>query len=1472
MKNKSSGSTPLKGFKRWPKRNNSPSFLLTNSRLNLFIILTLFIQLSSSFAQTREHQTWLVGDKFITFPAAYNTKATPTVTHTFSGTMPAQETPDLATSDEAGNLLFYVRDYKVYDRLHTQIGVIPGHIAGGGRIFNQAEISVIPFIEPLNCVRRYYIFYPLHNGASGQTYLRAMIATVNTISGAASVVEYKNGIYAINLATSNFVTLEGPTPEPFGYTASSLAVTPLMDYNQLRYLYFVSGSSIQKISIGTFNNTNYGLSAASDLNVTGSRVFFTSNQAELSKDGRKLAWGCIPNEYPRLNDGAYFVISLDGLGNWTGPIKKIYLPDSLDAEAEIQYGIGVTFNDNATKLFVTTGWAYDIGTMPVNGIYEFDIATGAGTLIPGTTSYAESQLRVGNNGLLYARNDDSLTAWDLSTKARVHNIPITRHLSSRNFNYLPEQVYGETTPYFPYFDNPVDPTSQTYQNFEYTSGIHVWNPAAFGGKTTIKITGPVYVKNSGTELTIENMTVEFDDEAEFIMQSSATVILRNCTLKGLNGWTCKSMWKGISISSLSTSSLLAQGTATEPIIIQDAITGINANGSGVILWLDYVTLRANETNLGLYGSPVIYGGTQLTFDGSVPLRNQNYGSNNGYTDNLKRTNHNLTMWDSPIIGIPGAVFKGGQFGIYAYRPTGASYSGGNFKGQKRAGIHITNANATISTMTFFANSFNGTLNGIRMHNSKGARFVFKGNTFDSVTYNGIEAYNNKGCTFQIGYDTTASGYANSFTHSGAAAIYLHNNADVINTEINIARNTISSSTAASHGIIISENSAGQKKYKAMKVINNIISNTARGIKLLNVVGGNPINPTKRDLQFYPVSQIISNTITTDAQPGSQGVETGASKGNSYVGNSLNGNKYGMASNLVNSTSSLFHGNTSTTGYGLMAQGHMYHSNYYCNTFIRANYGIYLANHILRVNSAETHGDFLTKARDNDFFTKPTSKPNYNISLDASNVLWNKWKFSTTFGIPNIANINGGSTAIFAGYETGICTVPDLPDSTSGGTHPGLTADVTGPLPIFWNEYTNQQNFKIGYDSIGTADSNIVRLIDAEDLMASGDFAAALGRINSIVITPSAPDEFIMADYKLLHQTYLAYRMADTIGRTMNDSMVAILTTIAQKNPVTTSPVSHTAQAILYDERQLLFNHTPIPSLLLTGFISNTCTLPDKEGIAAYLVDAAGNAVEGPVLTDADGQFAFDGGLVALYSSDANPYKIRLILPDGSMVETDAATVAELALASDHEMDCESAIGPFVISGLVHADDCPLQVTSNIMTYLLKQNDELVEGPVMVSSVGTFAFDPMITALHNNSDLYKIKLVFADATTATTNAATITDLAAASVHEFNCPDGPPIILPKKGKENGPITWKEEVNEFEKEIPFSVSPNPSTGIFVIKGAGNGAKATLTNLLGQIVVKDLPLTNGILDASHLNKGVYLLTVTGKHQTYVRKVNLIK
>ncbi len=79
--------------------------------------------------------------------------------------------------------------------------------------------------------------------------------------------------------------------------------------------------------------------------------------------------------------------------------------------------------------------------------------------------------------------------------------------------------------------------------------------------------------------------------------------------------------------------------------------------------------------------------------------------------------------------------------------------------------------------------------------------------------------------------------------------------------------------------------------------------------------------------------------------------------------------------------------------------------------------------------------------------------------------------------------------------------------------------------------------------------------------------------------------------------------------------------------------------------------------------------------------------------------------------------------------------------------------------------------------------------------------------------------------------------------------------------------------KQSLKAQVMPNPSQGIFTIAGEFKQAQVSITNLLGQALLKEQMITTGgTVDASGLQAGMYVLTVNSGNGSYVQKVNIIK
>ncbi len=77
----------------------------------------------------------------------------------------------------------------------------------------------------------------------------------------------------------------------------------------------------------------------------------------------------------------------------------------------------------------------------------------------------------------------------------------------------------------------------------------------------------------------------------------------------------------------------------------------------------------------------------------------------------------------------------------------------------------------------------------------------------------------------------------------------------------------------------------------------------------------------------------------------------------------------------------------------------------------------------------------------------------------------------------------------------------------------------------------------------------------------------------------------------------------------------------------------------------------------------------------------------------------------------------------------------------------------------------------------------------------------------------------------------------------------------------------------KLKAQVIPNPSQGLFTITGEFKEAQISLSNLMGQKVLQSQNILPGSkLDASALENGIYLLTVTSGDANYIQKVSIAR
>lgn len=1289
-----------------PLAANLPKWHGHKTNLYLFVFL-VFQSTCQLFGQQLSSPLWVLPDRVMQFkPGA----STPVWERPFSS---ASSSPVNAASDADGNLLFYVRDYKLYNNKDEQLDVFPGFqnlTPPPSYLTSAGEVAIVPFIEPLSCIKHYYVFY-LDVSDYGELKLRAKIVTVNINSDEVTVVDYQaNGVSKIIATEPYQISNPWLTIMRFGGLAVS-AVYP----EGVRYLYLVSGSRVQKVTIGNPNAPDYGIGPVST--IYSNTGLFTTHQAQLSADGTKLLWGVDGGTLQlQTSYSIYYVLSLDNKGN----AKMVNgFPEARTFALGMPNGMyyqvgarcrGVSFNADATKIFVTTGtvapgdngiWVWDIGS----GLYS---TYATGRYISSTTPFAVSQLQLAPDGRIYALSNQQLIAINTNTES-IAQVWSINGVNNSVIQYLPDQINSEKTeqiaPAFP--------------------DVLINSSTVIDGNATghvLRVKRQMKVSNSGTVLTLRNLTVEFGTNGSLNVEPGATVVLQNCTLKGFSINGCESdMWEGIRVNGNGVLRAAVQlnpnALETEKVIIRDARMGIKASGPLAEITGFSSLFTANEMGIVLEAGGYFVDFMNNTFDGETPLIDQRLGSDNGYYDGKKRSIYGI--YSTSGVGVTRCVFVGGQYGILAgLNSIGIGLC--TFHRQREVAVSVGNILTGVASINVSQNTFNDAQNGIEISAAKRASVYISGNTFNNMREYGIDAHDNNGGLLYIGQYTGtigSSGRANQFNGCRLAAIYMHNNAQYkfagnpVGTEIYIHGNSIVGNANLSidavyqdnTGILLTESTGGGRKYKSLSVKGNVIKDIRCGVYVTNMNGGNPQDPRIERVVNYPISSVRNNVITCI----NYGVNIGAISNNSSVGVSIHSNtiwtqilksRYAIAISVANANNMLIGDNLTYTGLGILGRGGMTNSNYYCNQFMSAYEGVRLESHKLR-DVTGLHGLAGQESRHNYFFNRPVGA--VDIHLSNSQTHRNFWVF-TQNQPPHVikyTSCSGPIPYINVALAPNVCGVTSYPDNPTTGDVVSVPDINTDGVSGFMDAYYYEQQRTMGYTSGAIAYPSLATLIEVENLISDGEHLhEAYEKVRDLTFSALPLSwQNIMADYKMLYETYLSYKLHATSPRSMPQPAVDILSAIAAKNAITVSPAAYSARAILWDERQLFFSPEVYePELILAGEIGPLCSVADKAGLTVTLLNALGQPVK-QVLTDTAGMFIFPANTVNLTETNAT-YRLALALPNGTWLYSPFDTYHNLCLQSDWVLDCSTNLGKKqlepIMASTALSDEAPFTVYPN----------------------------------------------------------------------------------------------------------------------------------------------------------------------------------
>ncbi|NBP06261.1 MAG: T9SS C-terminal target domain-containing protein, partial [Bacteroidetes bacterium] len=727
--------------------------------------------------------------------------------------------------------------------------------------------------------------------------------------------------------------------------------------------------------------------------------------------------------------------------------------------------------------------------------------------------------------------------------------------------YLPDQL-----------DNQVNENldlTEVVNTFTFKPGqTYNWSNSSHG--LTPKGSGKVIVLNainvpSNTSVTLDGMNIEFWTDAAFDVYPNSTVNLRGTVCQGTS---CGQMWKGISLlSSFVTTQnnlYMRKNTAGKIAEIRDAYTGVKLiSRFSRFEASENSSFSANEKHVTLINTDKRYIKIEnCYFNGSVPLKNPNRGSANGYADQMRRTITAIELVNSNVnignLSQPQNTIIGGQFGIDATGTILGLYRA-ECTGQKSYGV-VFNANA-VAGRTLWVEQCNlhDLYRGIRVSGKTQKTEIYQ-NNFKNTSGYAVEYLDNPGGKLLVG-DQWITSSSNNFDNCNWAAIHCSNNAKyidpkAINTDIQIYNNRINNHVYAA-GIAVSEPTNAMRSYGIMKIMYNQMGTQkpiGQGVILKQIAGANPLLPLDRAVIKTPKSyfnqdfQVDSNVInyTNSFNAFYRGIWAEISTGQNYRNNTVTANSTGdwrpSAIRISDGKNNLLTENILHAGNGLQVTGDGMFSNYYCNTFNTCVIGIQLSWNFLRNRPPFrnfSHNDALYHAHifDNKVFGRPNT---YNSTISwgsdihvyTNTIDRNLWDFNNNI-VPKISYLSPTPR-----YPNGIvnnklrlnlCNAEIIKDkdkdkdNDSSEIKPDLSmvdyASESNPVLQWKLKYGIARSNVSGLTHQTIGDSAINDLVSIEMAIQNRDYALAAAELNVY-----QPTNAIESDFKTVYSIWVHNRL------------------------------------------------------------------------------------------------------------------------------------------------------------------------------------------------------------------------------------------------------------------------------------------------------------------------------------------------------------
>jgi|GEM_PF-3311718 hypothetical protein len=165
-------------------------------------------------------------------------------------------------------------------------------------------------------------------------------------------------------------------------------------------------------------------------------------------------------------------------------------------------------------------------------------------------------------------------------------------------------------------------------------------------------------------------------------------------------------------------------------------------------------------------------------------------------------------------------------------------------------------------------------------------------------------------------------------------------------------------------------------------------------------------------------------------------------------------------------------------------------------------------------------------------------------------------------------------------------------------------------------------------------------------------------------------EEIMNDFVLLYKAYAQYKQ-DGGNRTMNDSLVDMITPIAVKHPALQSPAAVSARAILWHERNLIFSDSDYTEPYISGYISDSCEQQYLNvNVPFWMEDENYQNTDTLAYTDSTGHFYISTEQLQQLNNTVN-YRLVFSIDGTTMRYSAYRSIAEHIIKSDYYFSCNT---------------------------------------------------------------------------------------------------------------------------------------------------------------------------------------------------------